>query len=292
MRILVTGGTGTVGSQVVEALLARGVDVSVLTRNPEKARLPASVALVQGDLGEVETVRRVFTDVDGVFLVNVVGPTELQEGLLPLTAMRGTGVRHIVYLSVHHADEAAYLPHFGAKVGVEAGLAVAGIPYTVLRPDNFFQNDYWYKDAMLQYGVYPQPLGSAGTSRIDVRDIGEVAAIAFTTSGHEGQCYDLVGPDILTGPDCTGIWSDALGKPLNYGGDDLDAWEKIALTMLPAHLAFDFRHMYAHFQQHGLHASPDAVDRLTTLLGRPPRSLRAFAEETAAAWNAASPANS
>jgi uncharacterized protein YbjT (DUF2867 family) len=287
MRILVTGGTGTVGSQVVEALLARGVDVSVLTRDPAKAKLPARVALVQGNLTEVETVRRVFTDVDGVFLVNVVGPTESQEALLPLTAMRGSGVRHVVYLSVHHADKAAYLPHFGAKVGAEAGLAVSGLAYTVLRPDNFFQNDYMFKDAMLAYGVYPQPLGSVGTSRVDVRDIGEAAAIAFTTPGHEGQCYDIVGPDILTGPDCAGIWSDALGKPIAYGGDDLDAWEKVALTMLPDHLVFDFRHMYAHFQEQGLRATPAALDRLTTLLGRPPRSLRVFAEETAAAWSAA-----
>jgi hypothetical protein len=45
--------------------------------------------------------------------------------------------------------------------------------------------------------------------------------------------------------------------------------------------------MYAHFQEKGLRATPEALDRLTTLLGRPPRGLRAFAEETAAAWSAA-----
>jgi uncharacterized protein YbjT (DUF2867 family) len=284
MRVLVTGGTGTVGSQVVQQLLGRGTEVRVLTRDPGKARLPGGVTAVAGNLNDVATVRTAFNDVDAVFLLNVVGPTESHEALLSLTAMRGTGVRRVVYLSVHHADKAAYLPHFGAKVGVEAGLKASGLSYTVLRPDNFFQNDYWYKDVLLQHGVYPQPLGSVGTSRVDVRDIAEAAAIALTTDGHDGQTYDLVGPEVVTGPGTAATWADVLKRPIAYGGDDLDAWERQAATMLPEYMAFDFRHMYGHFQQHGLRATPDAVARVTTLLGHAPRRFRAFAEETAAAW--------
>lgn len=285
MRVLVTGGTGTVGSQVVKALLARGVDVSILTRDPAKARVPDGVTVVGGNLTEIQTIKTVFRDVDGVFLLNVVGPTESQEALLSLTAMRGSDA-HVVYLSVHHADRAAYLPHFGAKVGVEAGLKASGLKYTVLRPDNFFQNDYWFKDVLLQYGVYPQPLGQVGTSRVDVRDIADAAAIAFTSGGHDGQIYDLVGPEVVTGPSTAAVWSEVLNKPIAYGGDDMDAWEAQAASMMPDYMAYDFRHMYEHFQTKGLRASAEAVARLTTLLGRPPRSFRAFAEETAAAWGA------
>jgi uncharacterized protein YbjT (DUF2867 family) len=284
MRVLVTGGTGTVGSQVVQQLVGRGTEVRVLSRDPGKARLPEGVTAVAGNLNDVATVRTAFSDVDAVFLLNVVGPTESHEALLSLTAMRGTGVRRVVYLSVHHADKAAYLPHFGAKVGVEAGLKASGLSYTVLRPDNFFQNDYWFKDALLQHGVYPQPLGNVGTSRVDVRDIAEAAAIALTTDGHAGQTYDLVGPEVVTGPGTAAVWSEVLKRPIAYGGDDMDAWEAQAMTMLPDYMAYDFRHMYEHFQRNGLQASPEAVARLTTLLGRPPRAFRAFAEETAAAW--------
>jgi uncharacterized protein YbjT (DUF2867 family) len=285
MRVLVTGGTGTVGSQVVHALLARGVEVSVLTRDPAKARVPDGVTVVGGNLTDIQTIKSVFRGVDGVFLLNMVGPTESHEALLSLTAMRGSAT-HVVYLSVHQADRAAFLPHFGAKVGVEAGLQASGLKYTVLRPDNFFQNDYWFKDALLQHGVYPQPLGQVGTSRVDVRDIADAAAIAFTTDGHDGQVYDLVGPEVVTGPGTAAVWSEVLQRPIAYGGDDMDAWEAQALSMLPDYMAFDFRHMYEHFQTKGLKASPDAVARLTALLGRPPRSFRAFAEETAAAWGA------
>jgi len=109
MKILVTGGTGTVGSQVVTELLARKADVSVLTRDASKS-VPAGVKAVQGNLQDVASVRRVFDGFDAVFLLNVVGLAEASEGLMALTGMRLAGVKRIVYLSVHHADKAAWLP--------------------------------------------------------------------------------------------------------------------------------------------------------------------------------------
>ena len=109
--------------------------------------------------------------------------------------------------------------------------------------NNFFQNDYQLKDALLTHGIYPQPLGEVGLSRVDVRDIAEAAAIALTESGHAGETYNLVGPDVLTGRGTAEIWSRALGRPIAYGGDDLDAWEKQVLAFLPPWMAFDFRLM-------------------------------------------------
>jgi uncharacterized protein YbjT (DUF2867 family) len=290
MNILVTGGTGTVGSQVVRDLLSRGAQVTVLTRDASKAgKLPAGVKAVTGDLSQVETVKRVFKGFDGVFLVNTVSPTEIYEGLLSVCALREENVKRLVYLSVQDADKAAWLPHFGGKVGVEEAVKRSGIPYTILRPNNFYQNDYWFKDVILQYGVYPQPLGSTGLNRVDVRDIAEAAAIALTSSGHgehEGQTYDLVGPEAHTGESTAATWSRALNKTVKYGGDDLEAWEKQSLQYMPDWAVFDFKHMYAFFQKHGLKASPEAIERQTRLLGHAPRSFGAFVSETAAAWTA------
>jgi uncharacterized protein YbjT (DUF2867 family) len=285
MSILVTGGTGTVGSQVVRELLARGQQVQVLTRDSAKAKaLPAGATAVTGDLGTVETVRRIFKGVDGVFLINTVSPTEAQEALLSICAMRLERLRRLVYVSVHHADVAAWLPHFGGKVGVEEAVRKCGIPFTILRPNNFYQNDYWFKDALLQHGVYPQPLGSVGLHRVDVRDIAEAAAIALTTSAHEGQSYDLVGPEPHTGQSTAEVWSRALGRPIAYAGDDLEAWEKQSLQYMPDWLVFDFKNMYKFFQEKGLKATPEAIERQTRLLGHSPRAFGAFASETASAW--------
>jgi uncharacterized protein YbjT (DUF2867 family) len=284
MNVLVTGGTGTVGSQVVRELVTRGEQVQVLTRDPAKGqRLPSGVKAVTGNLGTVETVRRVFKGVDSVFLINTVSPTEVHEGLLAVCALRRENVKRLVYVSVHHADRAPWLPHFGGKLGVEDAVRQSGVPYTILRPNNFYQNDYWLKDAILN-GVYPQPLGDAGLSRVDVRDIAEAAAVALTSSGHEGQTYDIVGPEVLTGSSTAATWARALGRDVAYAGNDLDAWEKQSLQYMPDWLVYDFREMFAFFQEKGLKASAEALERQARLLGHAPRSFGAFAAETAAAW--------
>jgi uncharacterized protein YbjT (DUF2867 family) len=72
MRILVPGGTGTVGSVVVKELVERGADVRVLTRDPAKLKETKGVTAVQGNLLEPATIRRVVDGVDGVFLLNAV----------------------------------------------------------------------------------------------------------------------------------------------------------------------------------------------------------------------------
>jgi uncharacterized protein YbjT (DUF2867 family) len=286
MKILVIGGTGGVGSHVVRELLHRRVNPVVLTRSAEKAKsLPAGVEGVVGDLLDPATVRSVFKSADGVFMITAVSTTETHEGLMAVNGAGMAGVKRFVYMSVHNVDQAPHLPHFGAKLPIEAALKKSGIPYTILRPNNFFQNDYWFQEALLQYGVYPQPMGDVGLSRVDVRDIAEVAAIALTASGHEGQTYNVVGPKVQTGKSTSEIWSRVLGKTIVYGGNDLDAWEEQSLSRLPAWMVFDFRLMYEFFQKYGLKATPADVDNMARLLGRAPRSFEDFAMETARTWN-------
>ena len=286
MRILVLGGTGKVGSALVPELLSRGHEVRVLTRDPKKAAsLPAGAAGVVGDLNDIATVRPACRGVDGMFLLNGLSMTEAHEGLTGLNAAMLEGVRRIVYMTVHRLESAAHLPHFGAKIGIEEAVRRSGISWTILRPNSFFQNQLMYRPA-IERGFYPEPVGSHGVSRIDVRDIAEVAAAALTTAGHDSKTYDLAGATAWTGPATAELWSRVLGKPVVYAGDDLDAWEAQARQFLPPWLAFDLRRMYEHFQRHGLPADPGTVAATTRLLGHPPREFEAFVRELAAGWNA------
>jgi uncharacterized protein YbjT (DUF2867 family) len=285
MKALVLGGTGTVGSQVVRELLARGAEVSVLTRDPKKP-LQAGARAVVGDLLDPGTIRTAFPGHDAVFLLTALSAAECHEGLMAVNGCRLGGVKKIVFLSVHRVDEAPHLPHFGAKLPIETAIKASGIPFTILRPNNFFQNDVWYKDVMLGADVYPQPFGDAGLSRVDVRDIAEAAAIALTTGAAENETVNLVGPDLLTATGTAATWGGVLGRKIAYAGNDLDAWEKQSLAFLPAFMVFDFRLMYAFFQEKGLKATPADLERVTALLGHPPRRFDEFAAETARSWSA------
>ncbi len=184
MNVLVLGGTGTVGSRVAHELLKTGADVSVLTRDAKKP-VPAGATPVTGDLLDPSTIRSAFAGRDAVFVLTALSASECHEGLMAVNGCRLSGVKKIVFLSVHRVDEAPHLPHFGAKLPIEAAIRASGIPFTILRPNNFYQNDAWYRDAMLAHDVYPQPFGDEGLSRVDVRDIAEAAALALTTDAAE-----------------------------------------------------------------------------------------------------------
>lgn len=285
MRHLVLGGTGTVGSAVVEELVGRGEEVRVPSRTEEHLEgLPEGVTGVMGDLTDPTTFDEVFRDFDRLFLLNAVAPTELQEGLVALEEARRADADRIVYLSVHCVEAGAHVPHFASKIGVERALDESDVPHTILRPNNFYQNDLWLREAIVEHGVYPQPLGGVGVSRVDVADIAAAAATALTEAGHVGEVYPLVGPEPLTGEGCARAWTEALGREVAYGGDDLDAWSEQALRTLPAWMVYDFRLMYEVFQEEGLAASARDLEATRRILGREPRPFTDWARETAEGW--------
>lgn len=285
MSILVLGGTGTVGSAVVRKLLARKEEVRIVTRSAEKAgSLPPGATAVIGDLQDPATFPRVFDGAERIFLLNGVVSTELQEGLAAVNEARRVRASRVVYLSVHNVEEAPHVPHFASKVAIERALSASGVPFTTLRPNNFYQNDYWYRDAVMHHGVYPQPLGGVGTSRVDVRDIADAAVNALTGSGHEGKTYALVGPESWTGEGTAAAYAEAVGRAVRYAGDDLVEWSRQSLQMLPAWMVYDFRLMYAHFQAKGLRATPRHLEETRAIVGGAPRGFRDFVRETVAQW--------
>ncbi len=104
MAILVTGSTGTIGSQVLAHLQGRNVEVRALTRSPETAQLPAGVTAVRGDLADPDSVRAALQGVSTLFLLAPNVADELTQAMLTLTVAREAGVKGIVYLSVFGGD--------------------------------------------------------------------------------------------------------------------------------------------------------------------------------------------
>jgi len=278
-KVVVIGGTGTVGSQTVQELMKRGADVRVMTRSANRiASLPKGVEGVVGSMQAPESLPAVFAGADKLFLITPLDRDETAQGIDAVDAAVAAGIRRIVYLSVHQADKALTIPHFVSKLPIEGVIRASGVEYTILRPNNFYQNDLAVLDSILA-GVYPQPSGSVGMHRVDVRDIAEVAAIALTQPGHSGKTYSVVGPRAWTGTDISAVLTNHLGKPVIYVGEDLKAWSAQMRAFMPGWLVRDLEIMFQHFLTSGLLATQAEIDELTAVLGHAPRSLEAFIQE-------------
>ena len=290
MTILVTGATGNVGRQVVQQLVQRGANVRALVRDPAKAEqagFGAGVELAKGDLLDVDALRSAMSGVSTLFLLNAVTPDEFTQALVALNLAREAGIERIVYLSVIHSDLYVDVPHFAGKYAVERMIERLGLNATILRPAYFIDNDLTVKDVVQGYGVYPMPIGAKGLAMVDTRDIAEVAAIELIRREQAPtplplERINLVGPDTLTGLDVAAIWSEALGRPIAYGGDDLEGFERNLRNAMPGWMAYDMRLMAVRFQSDGMQPEAGDVERLTTMLGRPLHSYRAFAAAVAA----------
>jgi uncharacterized protein YbjT (DUF2867 family) len=287
MTILVTGATGRVGRQVVQQLVARDAAVRVLVRDPAKADFPAGVEVVQGDLLDIDALRTAFTGVRTLFLLNAVAGDEFTQALITLNVARESGVERVVYLSVIHADRFVNVPHFAVKSGAERMIQQMGFSATILRPAYFIDNDLTIKDVILNHGVYPMPVGGKGVAMVDARDIAEVAAIELIRRDQAAgklpiETINLVGPDTLTGTAVAAIWSDVLGRPVAYGGDDPSGFEQNLANFMPKWMAYEMRLMAERFVGDGMIPEAGDVARLTRILGRPLHAYRDFATQIAA----------
>lgn len=288
MTILVTGATGRIGGQVVQQLVERGADVRVLVRDPSKASFPVGVQVAQGDLLDIDALRAAFAGVRTLFLLNAVAADEFTQALITLNVAREAGVERVVYLSVIHADRFVNVPHFAVKSGAERMIAQMDFSATILRPAYFIDNELTIKDVVLDHGFYPMPIGGKGLAMVDTRDIAEVAAIELIRRDQAPgrlpiDTLNLVGPDTLTGSDVAAIWSDVLGRPIVYGGDDPTGFEQNLANFMPKWMAYEMRLMAERFVGDGMLPEAGDVERLIRILGRPLHTYRDFATQVAAA---------
>jgi len=283
MKILVTGATGNVGAEVVKELLKRNADIRLLVRKQDAAT-PNGVEVAIGDLLDPVSVRKALDGVEKLYLLNAVSPDELTQGLIAYDLAKRLKLKHVVYHSVFRVDRFKDVPHFASKLAIENAMREFDVPFTVIRPNYFFQNDATLRDALTKAGIYPMPLGQAGVSAVDIRDIAEATAIALTSDGRYGKTYNLNGPEVLSGPKMASIWSGLLGKEIRYSGNDMDAFEEQMRKRVPSWSAFDIRMMFQGYLERGFVAEAGDVEILTDLLGHPPRRYEEFAKETALNW--------
>jgi uncharacterized protein YbjT (DUF2867 family) len=249
-----------------------------------KPVLPEGAVYVEGDLTDPASMLRAFAGADAVYLLTPLNPRETELGRNAISAAKSAGVQRMVLHSVHHANDAQHLPHFRSKVEMADTLKESGMEWAVIAPNSFFQNELNFRTVLTGPGIYPQILGPIGVSQVDCADVAAAAAECLVGSGHTGKTLPVVGSESHTGEDCARIWSAALGRPVRYMGDDVDAWAGMVRDVMPGWLVDDLSAMSRYFIEHGLRATEQEVNETRRLLGREPRAYESWVRETAAAW--------
>jgi uncharacterized protein YbjT (DUF2867 family) len=184
--ILVTGATGTTGSEVVKQLLEQGEKVRAMTR---KAIDIPGAEVVQADFGDASSLARAVDGVTAVYLVTAPPKPVIDHDVALVEAAKAAGVQRIVKLGAIGGDW-----HRRS----EQPTRDSGLAWTILRPGTFASNMLAFAPRIKHGDPLPNWTKDGAIGVIDPRDIAAVAARVLTTDGHSGRAYTLTGPQLLT----------------------------------------------------------------------------------------------
>ncbi len=224
--MLVVGGTGTLGTLVVERLRALGHAVRVLTRDVKRA--PAAwtdVELLQGDLrssaalaAAVKACRVVISAAHGFAGPGNPSPETIDRdaNCALMAAAEQAGVEHFVLLSVQGAAPDHPMSLHRAKFAAEQALRQSGLGFTILRPTAFMET--WLEIMGAELGDKGHALvfgpGKNPVNFVSVRDVAALAVLAATDGGLRNEVVELGGPENLGFVTLAERLLEARGKPL------------------------------------------------------------------------------
>jgi uncharacterized protein YbjT (DUF2867 family) len=194
----------------------------------------------------------------------------VQLGKNMIQAAQRAGVRKLVFSSVIHPILSG-LPNHAAKAPVEEALVNSGLAFTILHPTMVFQNYAASWSQIVKTGIFAEPWSpDTRSSRVDYRDVAEVAAIALTEDRLAYGTFELCATGIHDRHDLAALVGEILQREIKVGTLDPSAFGAIPQ---------DMKAMFEHYNHHGLLGNPLS---LRAVLEREPRTLRAFFEELAA----------
>jgi uncharacterized protein YbjT (DUF2867 family) len=283
-RILVIGGTGTVGRQVVSGLAAMGAQVRALARNPGAVRLPPQVEAVQGDVTFPETLDRPLSGVDKVFLVWTAPPTTVAPALERIAK----NARRIVFLSapIKTAHPLFQQPNSLRAMfeQIERLIETSGLEWTFLRPGMFAANAlrWWAPQICAGGGVVRWPYLAAPTAPIHECDIAAVAVRALCEDGHSGAEYVLTGPQSLSQFEQISIIGRVVGRSLLIEEMSPDEAHRELLALMPAFVV----NMLLGAWGAAIGQPAFVTSAVAEITGTPARTFREWATDHAAEFRA------
>ena len=276
--IIVTGGTGRLGAQVVERLLGRvpagGVGVSV--RDPERAGDLAArgVRVRRGDFTDPASLEAAFEGATQVLIVstNQTGEAALAQHVAAIDAARRAGAKRILYTSHQGAARDSLFAPMPDHAETERHLAGGGTPFTALRNGFYASTVEHLLGRALQTGEVVAP-ADGPVSWTAHADLAEAAAVILAEGGaFDGPTPPLTAPVALDLEDVAGILSELTGRPVRrvVAGDE--EWAaSLTAHGVPAAQADLLLGMF-HASRRGEFATTGTD--LERLIGRPATTLR------------------
>lgn len=276
--ILITGATGTVGSEVLRILAARGERVRAMTRRPAKVPASAVVDVVRADFDDPASLERAAAAVETIFLLTAPASPTPRHDLAMLEAARPAGVTKVVKLSAIGTGEKIGDDVVGEwHLAAEQAVRDSGMAWTLLRPSSFASNFLAQADTIKAGEPIPNLTGAGRQGIVDPHDVAAAAAETLLSPAHAGQTYTLTGPDLLTVPDQAACLSHVLGHPVATTDLSLDeaAAQMLASGMDPS--VVDMIIVGSAWARAGHNAI--LTDDVAHILGRPPTSFRTWAHQ-------------
>jgi uncharacterized protein YbjT (DUF2867 family) len=265
--IAVTGATGNVGRALVERLVAAGRPVRALTRDPERAGLPAAAEVVR--LAQDDPAAP-FEGVTRLFLY-------AQAGGALLDAARAAGVRHVVLLSSGIIQDGADETHpiHVMHATVEQQILDSGLEWTFLRPNAFATNARQWAPQIRRgntvHGVYADGL----TAPIHEDDIAAVAERVLLDDGHAGTVHRLTGPEAISNAGQVEAIGRALGRELRFVQVPPEEVGPELFPHVPPHMLQGLLKSFAAT----VGVAPEITDTVEKLTGTPARPFARWAED-------------
>jgi uncharacterized protein YbjT (DUF2867 family) len=283
--ILITGASGTVGKAVLAEVARSGAKHRAMYRSKEEAaKAPAGTETVIADFSDKASLAPALRGVESVYLVCSPIPDLVQLERNVIEACASAGVSRIVLNSALGAgDYTKSFPSWHRKV--EDKLKASKVAHCILRPNGFMQNILaFYAPSIRAQGAFYAAMDNARTSYIDIRDIAAVAAKALQSREHDGETYELNGPEALTCAEVAEKISRHAGVTARFVDIPVEAQRKAMLEQkMPEWQATALLDLQAYYTG-GKGGTVDGL--LQKLLGHSPITMDQFLQEFAGEFRA------
>jgi NAD(P)H dehydrogenase (quinone) len=281
--ILVTGATGGLGRETIDALLTTtpATKIAALVRDASKATELAQrgVDVRQADYFDSPALVQAFQGIEKVLLVSSVAFTDrVSQHRNVIDAAKAAGIKHLFYTSIQRSSDFVMPEVTESDLATEAYLKASELVYTILRNGYYFEGLGYLIGTEVPESEIRVPAGDGKIAFVKRTELAAATAALLTSEGHDNQAYTLTGSEAYSFHDVAREFSELAGRPIAYQSIEPAPYiaQKVAAGF-PDFVATFFA-QWGDAAKHGMLAHAD--NTVEELLGRKPISLREYLKAT------------